>query len=100
MIWSSLALNRSFCPVSRRSLGRIESPLFCSPKAKRITANAGDQFCKKIRAQAFKTGQYEYWRRPKPILLQTHLKSSRATDSHHVGVAYGKFDHYRLIDTL
>src|SRR5580698_1658188 len=25
-IWSRRALNRSFCPLSRRSLGRIESP--------------------------------------------------------------------------
>src|SRR5271155_5099633 len=26
MIWSSRALKKSFCPLSRRSLGRIESP--------------------------------------------------------------------------
>ena len=45
MIWSSLALNRSFWPFSCRSLGFIPSPYANS--ASLAAENAG-QFCKKI----------------------------------------------------
>src|ERR1700758_2123700 len=38
-IWSSRARNRSFCPLSRRSLGRIQSPLRTLTKAKESRLN-------------------------------------------------------------
>src|SRR6185437_7751676 len=45
-IWSSRALKRSFCPLSHRSLGRIESHPPPSRRRDRITTNRPDQFAR------------------------------------------------------
>src|SRR5271157_1161675 len=46
MIWSSRARKRSFCPLSRRSLGRIESPS-AKPTERQNHDRRSGSICKK-----------------------------------------------------
>src|ERR1700734_1050568 len=50
MIWSRRALKRSFCPLSRRSLGRIESPS-AKPTERQNHDQTSGSICKKSNQQ-------------------------------------------------
>ena len=70
-IWSSRARKRSVCPVSRRSLGRMESPRIAPMRAGNHAASRRS-ICNEARPQPVETGKHEYLPR-----AETHTQSER-----------------------
>src|ERR671929_926994 len=90
IVWLSLVRKRSACPLSRRSLGRMRTPV-CTLTGYGITPERVDQFAGKGISNRLELANMNTCREPKRMSEQRLANSSRTTAGAADALAHASF---------